>query len=1058
MEHIVAGQKKLLFKAIDNAKLAGKDYSVVASEDKSKDNKKRFLAFESYKDFYNYILSKPVDQRCQYEILPKEKPCLFYVDIDHYDSCGLDIVTKIVESFDKFLTTINLQTGKALVLEANSQTKESYHIIWRTSWALENNKTRRRMFDLYDNYLKETGNALTLCKNATSENNIKILLDPTVYATDTNFRCIHCTKLGANRPLKPMNGFSSENPLDFFIGNLEGHEKILGIEDLPSITTVTKRLKKGNTTTLDNPRKSEQLDDFLQNYDTALPNAFQSEITTIIRDDSLEYISKCIPNGGNGQPWNIWLSVGMALHREAMSSSKTQKALLIAFELFDMWSRTSLKYDAEQTKTSWESFTASYREIGYNRSTLIRLAKQVYPSLFEPDFSPFEDLESDYGKYIEHYNEQYVKPYDPEIQLYFESSPMGSGKTFQIANVIKATKPKRIICLSPKQSFATNFCAKLNDALGYEHVSPVAFVNYLDLMKDGILEKWHNVDRIVIQMESLFKIDFTDFEPYDLLVADEIESLLKCFSSATMLTPIKNCRKSRLVSNFSTFEKIVKTSKSCIFADAFLTKRTLDVINSLRPFDQNTIKIRINDNIPGGRKAVKYGSFKAFEDRMLKELTHNKRIVIFWGSKRRGKEFEVLLKSQLPNKRVKFYHADANDDLDADLEQVNIKWSENVDVLMYSAKITVGINFTIPDYFDHMFVYGYAGGACARDVTQSVLRVRTTKTNTLHYFADGRCYLSECPTTYASLRAMTEWKVQNLQVLEKSMDRKYLIQGEKWSLNMENVDHFKITKPTVIREYPWMTHLYLLNQLEDNLSRTYYHKNLSKYFERCGYVIENDESEEKEEERIKITTVYKDIPTCEDVAVLEAKVQRREASSLEKLILQKAYFEKLVSKDTPDTVLQLLWNTHEVIVMLNRCRRLKYRRLVHIEELKAFTPAYTVQDDVLFKLCHSLGILNPLVETSISLTNFNDCIKYVEENITSILQIFQWKSIGRDKDDDKKIENIIKRVFKETCGGLITRKFKTERRGKTTIRVLHSYLLRNSLTAQLKFDINSILL
>ncbi|RKO92161.1 hypothetical protein BDK51DRAFT_38199 [Blyttiomyces helicus] len=154
-------------------------------------------------------------------------------------------------------------------------------------------------------------------------------------------------------------------------------------------------------------------------------------------------------------------------------------------------------------------------------------------------------------------------------------------------------------------------------------------------------------------MESLWKIDKGHFRLYDLLVRDEIESNLKTLAPSTM--------------------KLVKTSKQCIYVDAFLCRRTLDVINSIVPFTASNVL----------------------------------------SSKDKRVEFQKSIKEKAPEVRGKYYHADANSTLDKDLKDVNESWKD-LDCVMYKSQVTVGVKFTIPEHLLAMFMYGFSLSACGR--------------------------------------------------------------------------------------------------------------------------------------------------------------------------------------------------------------------------------------------------------------------------------------------------------------------------------------------------------
>ena len=84
---------------------------------------------------------------------------------------------------------------------------------------------------------------------------------------------------------------------------------------------------------------------------------------------------------------------------------------------------------------------------------------------------------------------------------------------------------------------------------------------------------------------------------------------------------------------------------------------------------------------------------------------------------------------------MKFYQGKDKESLH-DLSNVEESW-KNVQVLMYTSTITVGVNYNIPDCFDAIYVYGSSSGCSARDIIQATMRVRHVKENKLHFYSNA---------------------------------------------------------------------------------------------------------------------------------------------------------------------------------------------------------------------------------------------------------------------------------------------------------------------------------
>jgi hypothetical protein len=91
---------------------------------------------------------------------------------------------------------------------------------------------------------------------------------------------------------------------------------------------------------------------------------------------------------------------------------------------------------------------------------------------------------------------------------------MGTGKTEVICDYINLYKPKRILWISIRQTYSLNINKRLKK---------YNFVNF------------YSKDRIIVQLESLHHLEKNIIiEPYDLIVLDEIESILYHFDSSTI--------------------------------------------------------------------------------------------------------------------------------------------------------------------------------------------------------------------------------------------------------------------------------------------------------------------------------------------------------------------------------------------------------------------------------------------------------------------------------------------------------------------------------------------
>lgn len=121
-----------------------------------------------------------------------------------------------------------------------------------------------------------------------------------------------------------------------------------------------------------------------------------------------------------------------------------------------------------------------------------------------------------------------------------------------------------LIC-ARRQTLAKEIGRKLKDK---------NFVCYLD--EQGSLADRNKYPRVICQLESMHRLFGDGFEvpSYDLVVIDEVESVLRHLSSATMTSSL---------ASIDMFEDICRGARRGVLAmDAFLGPSTADVLNKMQ--------------------------------------------------------------------------------------------------------------------------------------------------------------------------------------------------------------------------------------------------------------------------------------------------------------------------------------------------------------------------------------------------------------------------------------------------------------------------------------------
>ena len=208
-----------------------------------------YFVAESYNDFLGIILSSSIKNF--YEYIPKDVPVRLFFDIEIYRGNSV--------YFTEYLTLLNLVHAKVasfvgetykiqrVVLESHSDSKRSFHIIYRILDQLGVEKVFKDVSDLKELYkLFELGMYRDTCE--------KHLVDPSVYREGL-FRTIYSTKDMENRPLVKSSLSDDFNDMETFVCNIPEtyqtfHVPIVTQSDVPRVSVVPQELSEADRLTI----------------------------------------------------------------------------------------------------------------------------------------------------------------------------------------------------------------------------------------------------------------------------------------------------------------------------------------------------------------------------------------------------------------------------------------------------------------------------------------------------------------------------------------------------------------------------------------------------------------------------------------------------------------------------------------------------------------------------------------------------------------------------------------------------------------------------------------
>jgi hypothetical protein len=356
---------------------------------------------------------------------------------------------------------------------------------------------------------------------------------------------------------------------------------------------------------------------------------------------------------------------------------------------------------------------------------------------------------------------------------------VGKGKTSRLEEFIEANPHSSFLILCPRRIFSIDICRRFQK---------FGFFSYLDILKDKKL-KIKEFRRLSIQVESLHLINGTK---YDFCILDECESIIsQLFSFET--------HQLNLMKNHDVFLDLVRNTR-CIFMDAFVTDRSISLVNSL-PLE--TKKLWYKSNLEK-RKAVEYPSWTELVRSISLDLKHKNKIYFFCSSRKKLIDAHEKLKEKF---KILCYHSEGEKLHD----NVNEVW-DKVDAVFTTSVITVGLNFDKKNVFYRTYVYMSSSSKnVVRDCFQSIARVRHTISNELRFFLDARNW---------SFPDKFDWSIEKR--INRTEDRLSFILGK---------EHVEKIEP-IIKE------LYIGTCIEKAMSITDLVSEFDGYLEQCNYTKE----------------------------------------------------------------------------------------------------------------------------------------------------------------------------------------------------------------------------
>lgn len=626
---------------------------------------------------------------------------------------------------------------------------------------------------------------------------------------------------------------------------------------------------------------------------------------------------------------------------------------------------------------------------------------------------------SEYWK-VEQINERYLPKINIEKGFTIIQSHLGTGKTTFITDYIKQNMDKRIIILTPREMYAKNIYSELKKA----NLEFKFYQNYKD----------SKGDKVVVQMESLHKYDQYEF---DIVIMDECESILKQLGSLTT-------HRHNFYYNCNTFETLIKNANNIIMADAFVTNRSRDFVDEFKK------PVKYVDNIfnPYKRKAIQYDDFLVFANQLIESLKKGKKIVAFFSSKARADKF--LLTPKFRDLKVKYlyYNSESDKQTVETIKNVNEEWSK-VDLLIYTAKITVGVNYNL-SHFDEMFIYHTCDGSTVRDVFQASLRVREIKSNTLHYYNEQN-----------NIRCKGH-HYDDINDIEYDLERnKYHL------LEYQKTQKTSIIPEDFVKLPDWLKKVTLRNILEDNVNKNECVKVFELYLKKCGYTLRLDatsfekccKAEKKEMfklnnemKEVKTILEYNEIKDISDIEYRELKAKVEEFYDLsikEKYEMKKYLFNQRFNSNVDKTTLSQIFDNFvsdkstehyfkNLVTEAFKKEKDVYERSVRNNPFLELSSLNFKKLEEIRKIRKLLGLKSSTDNKDIKKSKLEQALNYCADNIVNLSEIFNIRDQRQNKEEKpstfRSQLELLNKIFAKWHNGSLTNKAreedKKEKKGK----------------------------
>lgn len=297
----------------------------------------------------------------------------------------------------------------------------------------------------------------------------------------------------------------------------------------------------------------------------------------------------------------------------------------------------------------------------------------------------------------------------------------GTGKSTTIRNAL-ASNPHDILFITHRQSLSH----KGSEDFGIEHYETA--------------ELGSHTGSLSIVINSLFKTNATQFKG-SVVVLDEYTQVLRHLMGSTL------DRTRPLV--LSTFKEILANGKCVIAADADYASEAVAYLGKLMG---RAMRAHYkNQFYPKGRSLVMVPNPTELINSIFSDVRTGKKVVVACDTKVRTHEIKRILTAEFPQYKIRCINSDngATKETKDFYRYINAEMEEH-HVLIYSPSMFTGVDVSVPDVIEEVYLFAESGDLPASDLVQAVHRVRKPITERVHAYVTA--VKGNNPTDEALLR------------------------------------------------------------------------------------------------------------------------------------------------------------------------------------------------------------------------------------------------------------------------------------------------------------------